>query len=194
MCFTCFPFYSWYRVLVVPLFFPAFLALFLGFPFLSYAKDIETPPSIMREYLNQPEAIGSARLSVMTVDVYDATLFAPKGVWKADQPFAIKITYLINTKGEELAQLAIKAMKKMYNIQREDYKKWQQQMSKIFPDVTADSDILVIQDKNNHAVFYCEGKKIGSIKNKLFSKIFFSIWLGKNTPNPEIRNKLLGRV
>lgn len=189
-----FPFNSLSRLFVAPLLFLTLFVLTLNLQSISYAMSLEIPPKVMKKYLNQPEAVGFAKVSVSTFNVYDVALFAPNGVWNADQPFAIRIVYQISISGKELAKLAIKEMEKIYNINKKDADKWLEQMSKIFPDITPNSEILAIQDKNNYSVFYFNNQKLGSIDDQLFSKILFSIWLGENTHNHEIRDKLFGNT
>ena len=46
--------------------------------------------------------------------------------------------------------------------------------------------------RNGHAVFFLDGRKIGTIADRAFTRRFFDIWLGRNTSRPGLRRKLLG--
>ena len=140
-----------------------------------------------------PEAalVGEGRLNYMIWEVYDAALFAPKGQWDQDKPFALKLSYLRSLKGKAIADRSVEEMRKQGFSDEVKLATWHSQMREIFPDVDADVSITGIRTENGETVFYKNNEEIGRIRDLEFSKTFFNIWLSPKTSEPELRAQLL---
>jgi hypothetical protein len=64
-------------------------------------------------------------------------------------------------------------------------------MRKIFPDVDKGDSLTGIYTTSKESIFYLNDKEIGRIRDPGFGKVFFNIWLGKDTSEPALREKLL---
>ena len=143
-------------------------------------------------HMAEAQLVGKARLKYLAWSVYDAELYAPKGQWRADQPFALTLNYLRAFTAKELAQSSVDEMRKQGYNNEAILANWQRQLESILPNVSARTTITGVRDRNGHAVFYRNGSRIGSIKNREFARRFFDIWLGSRVSYPGIRNKLIG--
>jgi len=149
--------------------------------------------NVIDDYLSDGEVVGKGRLTYLFWDVYDATLIAPNGVWKSDQPFALKLTYLRNIEGEKIAERSVEEMRAQGITDEVKLATWHTQMSKIFPDVIEGTNLIGIRDQQGYAIFYSDDQQIGRIDDVEFSQAFFNIWLSEKTSSPKLRLKLLSQ-
>lgn len=136
--------------------------------------------------------VGKARLKVLFWKVYDAELYAPKGDWSADEPFALSLNYLRKLEGEQIAKRTIVEIRKQGFEDEVTLARWFDDMRMIIPDVDKNTRITGVADTNQNTLFYSDGELIGEIKDPLFTQKFFDIWLGEKSSQPKMRNKLLG--
>ncbi len=170
-------------------FFVVLIALLCGMnPFVAQANT-----EVMKPYFSNAETVGNGRLTYMFWDVYDATLYAPKGIWVAQKPYALKLNYLVDVKGKKIAAISVEEMQKQGVTDTEKLTRWESEMTRIFPDMKAGASIIGIRTKAGNAVFYKDNQHIGSIKDKEFTENFFAIWLSPKTSEPELRQTLLGQ-
>jgi hypothetical protein len=147
---------------------------------------------ITQQYIKNPKVVGEARLKFMFLKIYDAKLSAANGLWNADSPFALSLTYLRDFAGEEIASRSVDEMR---NIGYDDevlLAKWYEQMRAVFPNIKEGENITGVMDENKNTHFYHEVALIGSIDDKTFTQSFFGIWLNEKTSEPKMRKQLLG--
>lgn len=138
------------------------------------------------------ELVGKARLKYLVWNVFDARLYAPSGRWSADAPYALTLSYLRKISGTQIAELSVSEMRKQGFNNQAVLNRWQRQMDGIFPNVSPGTSITGVRDDKGHAIFYQNGKKIGQINDREFSRRFFNIWLGQAASDPGFRRRLLG--
>lgn len=159
---------------------------------------ISAPPLQALETIDtvipQAQKVGEGRFSYMIWDIYDATLYAPKGAWTEEQPFALTLSYLMNIEGRKIADRSISEIRKQGVKDEVKLATWHAQMTKIFPNINEGSSLTGIFTPNRETIFYKNDKEIGRIKDPEFSKAFFGIWLNETTTAPALRRKLLGLV
>jgi hypothetical protein len=147
---------------------------------------------VVANYVESPKAVGTARLSVLFWDVYDATLYAPKGEYAKGESFALKLNYLMEFKGDEIAERSVEEMRKQGFADEMKLAAWYSQMKAIFPNVTKGSVITGIYQPNKPTPFYAGSTKLGVIQDPEFGRHFFDIWLSEKSSEPEMRRTLLG--
>lgn len=143
-------------------------------------------------YMTNPKPVGSGRMSVLMMDVYDATLFAPEGKWKQDNPMALQITYLREISGSKIADRSVVEMRNIGIRDEIKLATWHTQMRNIFPDVREGVSLTGILGSNGESIFLHNGREAGRIKDPEFGKAFFAIWLNEKTSAPQLRQRLLG--
>ena len=66
-------------------------------------------------------------------------------------------------------------------------------LNKAFREIKKNNKFIGIKN-NNEAVFYFQNEKVLETDNSEFIKIFFDIWLRKNSQNPKFTQELLGKT
>ncbi|MGB3725435.1 MAG: chalcone isomerase family protein [Glaciecola sp.] len=146
----------------------------------------------LQAFIENPETVGEARLSVLFWDIYDASLIAQNGQFNSGGPFALTLTYLRSFDGNDIASRSIDEMRGQGMTDEMKLAKWYQELEQIFPDVQEGQTITGVMDNNKVSHFYLEDQLIGSIEDAEFGKWFFDIWLSEKTSEPKMRQQLLG--
>ena len=147
---------------------------------------------IVSRYVPDAQQVGQGRLSVMIWDIYDAALYAPNGEWKDSQPFALKLTYLRDIKGEKIADKTIEEIRKQGFDNEVKLADWHGQLIHIFPDVNDGTTLVGVYTNDKEALFLKNDNEIGRVKDPEFSRYFFNIWFGDDVRKPSLKKKLLG--
>lgn len=167
-------------------------SLFLFFIMLFICISPARASDVVQKQIPDAEQVGMGRLSVLLWDVYDATLYAPKGKWGARAPYALSIRYLREIEGADIASRSVEEMQKQGFSDAVKLAEWHAQMRKIFPDVKNGSELTAVFTTKKSTDFFYHDKPIGSIKDAEFGMHFFNIWLSEKTSEPGLRRKLLG--
>jgi hypothetical protein len=147
---------------------------------------------VVKSHFPEASVVGSARLTYLFWDVYDATLYAPEGKWSSNQPFALRLDYLRSLDGEEIAKRSTKEIRQQGFNNEVKLAGWYSQMRTLFPDVNNGSTLTGMYRPNQPTRFYSGDTEIGVIHDPEFGKWFFGIWLSENTSEPAMRKKILG--
>ena len=145
-------------------------------------------------YVSGFKPVGSARMSVLMFDVYDATLFAKNGIWQSGDPLALQLTYLRAIRGFAIADRSVEEMRNIGITDEIKLAAWHTQMKRIFPDVYEGTILTGVLMPNGETLFLENGKEIGRVKDTDFGKAFFGIWLSERTSAPDLRSRLLGYI
>lgn len=158
--------------------------------------------STYSEWLAQPEALGSARLTYLFFDVYDATLWVeqpmvetqplPAQDWQTLAPLVLELKYLRKLHGDKIAERSLKEMNDLGLDNAEQQQRWLEFMLTTFPTVTEGDVIAGAYAVDGQTAFYLNGEKIGEIEDPAFGQFFFAIWLDADTSEPDMREQLLG--
>jgi hypothetical protein len=146
------------------------------------------------ELLAKQKLIGKGRFSFLIWNVYDAKLYSPNGIYNTNQPFTLKLTYLRDILGVDIAKSTIDEIRKQGFKNELKLAKWNEQILRIFPDISTNESLTGTFTEKKTIIFYNDNKFIGEIKDKEFAKLFFDIWLGEKTSAPHLRKQLLGGV
>ena len=158
----------------------------------SYSSEAST--RYINEYVPNAAKVGEGALSFYFWDVYNASLYAPDANFSKHQPFALRVEYLMNFSGNDIAEKSIEEIKKQGFKDYTKLKKWKEDLQKLFPNVEDGTVLTGILTEQRNALFYKNGKKIGEIADKELSARFFDIWLGEKTSAPHLRKQLMGSL
>ena len=158
---------------------------------LLWAGSAQANWGVARQALEQPAVVGQARLTVLLFKVYDATLYAPKGRYQANQPFVLTLRYLREFKGEKIAQRTVEEMRKQGFMNEAKLASWLRTMNALFPDVQPGVELSAVRLPSGATDFYQGEQPIGQVQDPEFGKQFFAIWLGEKTSEPVMRRQLL---
>lgn len=159
---------------------------------LALASQAMADLSTARLQIPNAEVVGEGRMKYMFWSVFDASLYAPDGVWSEDAPFALSLSYLRELEGEAIVQASIDEIRAQGITDQAVLDRWSAEMAEIFPDVDERTTITGVVDQEGHANFFRNGEPIGTIADPEFSRSFFNIWLGEDSSQPELRTQLLG--
>lgn len=168
------------------------ILLFVFFMMFTGVAHASSPTHIKNKYVPDAAEVGATRLKYLFWDVYDISLHAPKGEFGFSKPFALDIKYLLDLKGKDIAKVAKDEIKRQGISQPQLLERWHNQLKDIFPDVQKGDRITGFYGQDGYAYFYKNGQFIGSIQDPEFAVVFFKIWLGENTSQPQLRRALLG--
>ncbi len=164
----------------------AVLTLALAAAPISYASESRVAA------IGDMNLIGEARMAVLFWDIYDARLYSPGAIWRAEPPYALALTYLLDLDGERIAERSIQEMRKQGFGDELTLARWYELLAGILPDVSDRDEIVGLADSEGHTRFFLNGEPIGEIREPEFTERFFGIWLSERTSEPELRRNLLG--
>ena len=163
------------------------LFVFTGLYVLSHSPDLlsseskhDDVNSLILEAIPDAQMLGSVRYKYMFWELYDASLYSAQQPFSIEQPFSLKLDYLRNLKGEKIAERSIEEMRKLGFKDERQLDKWSQALHGMFPDVQKGDFIVGIKNQSGETIFYKNHQKLGEIDDPVFSRIFFSIWLGEH--------------
>jgi len=138
---------------------------------------------------------GGYLLRFFGLQVYDARLWVQPGFDAArlgQQPLVLELKYLRGLKGRLIAERSLKEMRRHGPVSDAQADRWLAEMTRIFPDVQANDKLTGILQPGLGAVFLFNDQPQGQVADNEFARYFFSIWLGANTSEPNMRAALLG--
>ncbi len=159
------------------------------------AKNTPALPPELRHELPQARLMGQSALRFFGLLVYDIRLWAPQPMDPeryAEQPFALDITYARRLEGDAIAERSIAEMRRIGSFDDEQARQWQAMMKRAFPDVTTNERLLGLNDGQGLVRFFHNGQLTAELKDALYARLFFGIWLAPQTSALGLRNALLG--
>ena len=145
--------------------------------------------STIDHYIQDARLVGSGRFKA-SIDIY---LYAQNGILNPVKPYALSIKFLNNTSKDRLVKTNIKRIKEQEKVDQKLLDKWQVNLEHIFRDIKKKQVLTMIYFPKKKLFFYLDQDKIGYINDIHLSSVLFDIWLGERTPQPKLRNKLLGK-
>lgn len=134
------------------------------------------------------------RLRVWGFEVYDARLWTPQGFrysQAAQWPFALELQYLRRLEGGAIASRSLDEMRRVGSFTEAQAQSWLSAMREIFPNVGAGERITGIHLPGEGAEFWVNGQRVGMVKDPVFARLFFGIWLDERSSEPKMRAQLL---
>ena len=157
------------------------------------ASDTDFRPEI-KDILPQQKLLGKTRLTVWGFQVYDARLWSAPGVKASElpgQPFALELSYLRDFESADIAKRSLAEMRRSAAISDAQAKTWTAEMRRVFPNVVRGDRIMGVNQPGVGAQFFVNGKASGEIRDPIFARLFFGIWLSDKTSEPQMRDALL---
>lgn len=166
-----------------------------GTPLFGFAQSDSIPAEVSE--IPNAKLIGEGTMTFLTLPIYGAKLwaaptFSPQNY--AMHPFALQLAYQRDFKGEDIAQRSISEMQRGGKINDVQYARWLEQMRLAFPDIKKGDRIIGINRPGVGAVFFVNGKQSNEVKEPEFARLFFGIWLGPKTSEPELRKALISQA
>jgi hypothetical protein len=152
------------------------------------------PPEVAAE-LPGARLQGQARMRFFGMRIYDAQLWSTARLARDDgwtqAPLALEIEYARSLNGRAIAERSVQEMKRQAALTEEQAARWLSAMAGIFPDVKPGDRITAVHRPGEGARFFFNRTSLGEIRDALFARLFFGIWLSTRTSEPAFRDALL---
>ncbi len=146
---------------------------------------------IFKDYLGDYYQLGTGKLSIFFIDIYNIKLFSKTKDYSKDKPFAIEINYLKDVKSTQIVDSSINEIKRISKPSRDELENYRSILASLFPNIYSGDQLIGIKTTNSDGVFFYNKKRIGKINDEKLVDSFFDIWLSEKTSHPELREKLL---
>ena len=137
--------------------------------------------------------VGSGVLTVLFMDIYKLNLYANEGRYTERNDFVLEFEYLKPVSKSTIIDASINELTKADNVTSTDIKFWKRILDKGIVDMDAGEVSSMSFTKTGIVTFYSADSSTISFEAPKFAKGFSSIWLGKNTSHPRLRERLLGK-
>lgn len=185
------------RVLLRARWLLALLLLALANSLLISAPPAAANATVAKQHLPQATLIGSGSFRWLGLKLYDASLWAERANFNADQwqsaPLALELNYARTLEGRRIAEASVDEMKKLGIGSATQHKSWGEAMKQVFPDVDKTTQLTGVYLPGQPTRFFRNGMAIGEIADPAFGPAFFAIWLHPKTTAPKLRSALLGQ-
>ncbi|MDN3920089.1 chalcone isomerase family protein [Roseateles violae] len=157
----------------------------------------DTPlPTELRETLPEARLKGTGVLRFFGLRVYEARLWAPPGFDGEDyarHPFALELIYDRRLDGQAIAERSVAEMRRIGSFDEAQGKRWLALMTRAFPDVAATDRLLGLHDGRGEVRFFHNGRLTAQTADPEYARLFFGIWLARQTSATALREALLGQ-
>jgi hypothetical protein len=177
---------AWVRLAAAPLLTPSAMLAATAEPSL---------PAEARSALPQARLQGSGVLRFFGLRVYEARLWTLPGFVADDyarQAFALELIYDRRLEGRAIAERSVAEMRRVGSFDEAQGKRWLALMTAAFPDVAAADRLLGLHDGLGDVSFFHNGKSTAQLMDGEFARLFFGIWLARQSSAPALREALLG--
>ena len=151
------------------------------------------PPGVTAQ-AGELRRLGVGTMRWFGLHVYDAALWVREATWDPADTFALDIVYARDIAGKALADSSITEMKRVGFTDEAQHARWLPAMVRTFPDVGRGDRLVGLNLKGAGAAFFNQDRALGTIDDPVFARAFFAIWLDPRTREPQLRNRLLGKV
>lgn len=141
---------------------------------------------------DQFKTVGQTSFKVLWIDIYDARLESPEGLFIAtDMPLMLTLDYQRDIKAKKLVKETVKQWLRQ-GIPDKQYSIWQRKIEAIWPDIYTGDSLTFYQDEQGQGHFYLNFQFIGTVPDPAFSRAFLDIWLAENSAYPGHARALKG--
>lgn len=139
------------------------------------------------------KTVGTTRLKVLFLTIYDAELTSPSGTASHHTkcaPCALNLTYRKNIDADEFLEITREEWSRFgmpEGVMTTRLKK----LKTLMPSVR-DGETLSFVASANHGDLFHGDSHLGTIKDKGFVHAFLAIWLGPKARYPNVKHQLLG--
>ena len=164
---------------------------------MSHVIAAPQPPAELLDALPQARLQGSGVLRFFGLRVYEARLWTLPGFDADDyarRPFGLELAYDRRLEGQAIAERSVAEMRRVGSFDEAAGKRWLALMVKAFPDVVAGDRLLGLNDGAGEVRFFHNGRLTAQTVDADYARLFFGIWLARQTSAPALREALLGQV
>jgi hypothetical protein len=160
------------------------------------AQGTSEPPAEVRAALPGARLQGQMRFRWLGLTVYDTRL------WVAGEPisaqdyagrsFALELLYARALDGARIADRSLDEMRRLDRVEDRQAGDWRAAMVAAFPDVVSGDRLTGLHQSGRGARFFHNARPTREVADTEFARLFFGIWLSPRSPEPALRQALLG--
>lgn len=138
---------------------------------------------------------GQGRLTFFGLPVYDARLWVRDGFTPAQwqgSALLLELDYARAMVGKLIAERSLHEMRRHAEIAEPKGERWGATMARLYPDVQRGDRLSGLHLPEGATRIFFNGSHQGDVVDAEFTRLFFSIWLGPQTSEPKLRERLLG--
>jgi hypothetical protein len=162
-------------------------AMVMALPLVANAAE---KPSEIGATIRAAAPVGGGKLKRLFMSLYEVSFWSDSGDWKK-APYALTITYAMNFSAQELTDVTLTEMQNISDQPHNSLKIYADQLTKLLPNVASGDRITAIAMPTGYTAFYHNGRALGTIRDAVFTPLFFGVWLSPKTSEPELRQQLL---
>ena len=137
--------------------------------------------------------IGEGTLKVFVWELYDLKLFSDTNYFSWQNRFILEFDYKREMKKDRVIEASIKEMRRQKGAAEKEINAWKEYLKQGINTAQGGTKAAVEWTPAGQITFHYEGEPSVTINDMTFAKSFISIWLGKETSEPELRSALLGK-
>jgi len=160
----------------------------------AWPASASTVPDIVKERIPSAQLVGSARMTYMMWDVYDAALYVPARSTTLAPPFALSLTYLREISARQIADRAIEEMRQQGHRNELQLAEWHSRMTGLFPNVGPGTNLTGMAMASGETMFFHDNQLLGVVPDAEFTSAFFNIWLGPRSSDEGMRTRLTSYI
>ncbi|NMG75962.1 hypothetical protein GPA25_14430 [Aromatoleum diolicum] len=150
-------------------------------------------PDVLASEAADWRQLGRGEMRWFGLRIYEAALWVRgDGRWRDDRPFALEIRYARDIPSARLVETSIDEMRRLGVADAAQLARWQVDLERAFPAVSAGDVIVGVHRPGAGAAFYHRGRLTTEVRDVAFAAAFFAIWLDARTREPALRTRLLG--
>lgn len=139
-------------------------------------------------------SVGAGQFRWYGFAIYEVRLWSRELRPSLDTAFALEVTFLRKVKRETLVEISRDEIRRLGGeaLTQERLARWTFELRRAFIDVNPSQRITGVYMPGQGCRFYVDGQLRHQVKDPLFARAFFSIWLDPRTRAPKLRRALLG--
>ncbi len=138
---------------------------------------------------------GRMRFRWFGLHVYDGRLWSATPIRAEDyasREFALELIYARTLEGAAIAERTVAEMRRVADLSEAQASAWLAFMREAFPNVQPGDRLMGLHRPGQGVSFFHNGRPTRSIADNAFPARFFGIWLSPRSPEPRLRDELLG--
>ena len=139
------------------------------------------------------ELIGEGTFKVFVWELYHLKLFSEINSFSWQNKFLLEFDYKRKMQKDRVIEASIKEIRRQKGVAEKEINAWQKYLEQGINTVQEGTKAAVEWTPAGQITFHYQGKPPVIIRDEPFAKSFISIWLGKETSEPELRYALLGQ-
>jgi hypothetical protein len=152
-------------------------------------------PAEVNHAIPNAQQVGAARYHMLTMSLFDATLYNASGDFSWTQPFALSITYQRGFSSRALTNRGLQEMRQRGGGTSAQLEALRAPLLACMPDVRPGDRVTGVATGPNTARFYFNGRQRCEIEWPGFKRSFFGIWLaGRDGPAAQFSAQLRGEA